>query len=72
MLPLEPFGHAALRAGHDVLVAAQRGMRHNVERAGLAFAPVDDAVIDALAPVPARILLTAGTGRDHRRLAALP
>jgi len=37
--PLAPFGHAALRAGHDVLVAAQGQHAGNVERAGLPFAP---------------------------------
>lgn len=37
--PLAPFGHAALRAGHEVLVAAQRQHGGNVERAGLPFAP---------------------------------
>ena len=36
--PLAPFGHAALRAGHEVLVAAQRQHAANVERAGLPFA----------------------------------
>ena len=38
--PLAPFGHACLRAGHDVLVAAQRQFQGNVERARLPFAPV--------------------------------
>jgi UDP:flavonoid glycosyltransferase YjiC (YdhE family) len=42
VMPLAPFGHACLRAGHEVLVAAQRQHRANVERAGLAFAPVAD------------------------------
>jgi UDP:flavonoid glycosyltransferase YjiC (YdhE family) len=37
--PLAPFGHAALRAGHEVLVAAQGQHARNVERAGLPFAP---------------------------------
>ena len=37
--PLAPFGHAALRAGHDVLVAAQGQHAGNVARAGLPFAP---------------------------------
>ena len=36
--PLAPFGHAALRAGHDVLVAAQGQHAGNVERAGLPLA----------------------------------
>jgi UDP:flavonoid glycosyltransferase YjiC (YdhE family) len=42
ILPLAPFAHACLRAGHDVIVAAQRQHRANVERAELAFAPLDD------------------------------
>lgn len=42
VLPLAPFGHACLRAGHEVLVAAQDQHRGNVERAGLPFAPVAD------------------------------
>ena len=37
--PLAPFGHAALRAGHDVLVAAQGQHAGNVARAGLPHAP---------------------------------
>jgi UDP:flavonoid glycosyltransferase YjiC (YdhE family) len=32
LTPLAPFGHAALRAGHEVLVAAQRQHAGNVER----------------------------------------
>jgi UDP:flavonoid glycosyltransferase YjiC (YdhE family) len=42
VLPLVPFGHACLRAGHEVLVAAQQQHRGNVERTGLPFAPVAD------------------------------
>jgi UDP:flavonoid glycosyltransferase YjiC (YdhE family) len=42
VLPLAPFGHACLRAGHEVLVAAQHQHQANVERAGLPFAPVGD------------------------------
>ena len=41
-LPLAPFGHACLRAGHEVLVAAQRQNSATVERAGLPLALVDD------------------------------
>jgi UDP:flavonoid glycosyltransferase YjiC (YdhE family) len=40
--PLVPFGHACLRAGHEVMVAAQRQHRGNIDRTGLAFTPVDD------------------------------
>jgi len=42
VLPLAPFGHACLRAEHEVMVAAQRQHQANVERAGLAFSPVED------------------------------
>ena len=38
--PLTPFGHACLRAGHEVLVAAQHQYQANVERVRLPFAPV--------------------------------
>jgi UDP:flavonoid glycosyltransferase YjiC (YdhE family) len=41
--PLAPFAHAALAAGHDVLVAAHAPHAGNVERLGLPFAPVDPA-----------------------------
>src|SRR4051794_26712054 len=42
ILPLAPFGHACLRAGHEVMIAAQRQHQSNIDRTGLAFAPVDD------------------------------
>jgi UDP:flavonoid glycosyltransferase YjiC (YdhE family) len=51
VLPLAPVGHAALRAGHGVLVAAQRQHRGNVERAGLPFAPVDDPPAEEWMPL---------------------
>ena len=38
--PLAPFAHACLRAGHEVLVAAQHHFEENVERTRLPFAPV--------------------------------
>jgi UDP-glucoronosyl and UDP-glucosyl transferase len=41
LLPLVPHARAAQRAGHEVLVAAQRGLAENVERTGLPFAPFD-------------------------------
>lgn len=40
--PLVPFASACQRAGHDVVVVAQRGNRGHVERTGLPFEPVDD------------------------------
>jgi UDP:flavonoid glycosyltransferase YjiC (YdhE family) len=42
VLPLAPFGHAARRAGHDVLVVGQRQHAANVARTGLAHVAVDD------------------------------
>jgi UDP:flavonoid glycosyltransferase YjiC (YdhE family) len=42
VLPLAPFGHAARRAGHEVLIAAQRQHERNVGRTGLPHAAVDD------------------------------
>ncbi len=40
--PMVPFAKACVRAGHEVVVAAQRQHAGNVERAGLAFTPFDD------------------------------
>jgi UDP:flavonoid glycosyltransferase YjiC (YdhE family) len=51
VLPLAPFGHACLRAGHEVLVAAQHQHRANVERAGLPFAPVGDPPAEEWMPL---------------------
>jgi UDP:flavonoid glycosyltransferase YjiC (YdhE family) len=51
VLPLAPFGHAALRAGHEVLVAAQRQHHANVERTGLPFAPVGDPPAEEWMPL---------------------
>jgi UDP:flavonoid glycosyltransferase YjiC (YdhE family) len=42
LLPLVPIARACVRAGHEVVVAAQRQHRANVERAGLPFSPVGD------------------------------
>ena len=57
VLPLAPFGHAARRAGHEVLVAAQHQHRANVAAAGLDFAGV-------AAPPPERWMpLMASFGR---------
>jgi UDP:flavonoid glycosyltransferase YjiC (YdhE family) len=40
VIPLASLGHAFVRAGHEVLVAAQHRFSANVERTGLPFAPV--------------------------------
>ena len=40
VMPLAPFGHALVRAGHEVLVAAQDHFEANVARTGLPFAAV--------------------------------
>lgn len=42
LLPITPIARACIRAGLEVLVAAQRQHAANVERAGLAFTPVAD------------------------------
>ena len=49
--PLAPFAHACLRAGHDVLVAAQRQFEANIKRAGLPFSPVDEPSRDEWMPL---------------------
>jgi UDP:flavonoid glycosyltransferase YjiC (YdhE family) len=49
--PLAPFAQACLRAGHDVLVSAQRQFGGNVERLGLPFAPVDEPSRDEWMPL---------------------
>jgi UDP:flavonoid glycosyltransferase YjiC (YdhE family) len=41
LMPLVPHALAAQRAGHEVLVAAQRGLAANVERTALPFAVFD-------------------------------
>jgi UDP:flavonoid glycosyltransferase YjiC (YdhE family) len=42
VLPMAPFGQAAVRAGHEVLVAAQAQNAGNVTRAGLPFTAFAD------------------------------
>jgi len=51
LLPLAPIADACARAGHEVLVAAQRQHQANVERAGLAFSPVGDPPEDEWMPL---------------------
>jgi hypothetical protein len=51
VLPLAPFGQAARRAGHDVLVVAQRQHAANVDRTGLSFALVDEAPPETWMPL---------------------
>ncbi|HVF77944.1 MAG TPA: glycosyltransferase [Solirubrobacteraceae bacterium] len=53
-LPLAPFGHACRRAGDEVLVAAQRQHAANVERTGLALAPVGDPPPEEWIPLMAQ------------------
>src|SRR4051812_23239628 len=54
--PLVPFAHALRRAGDDVLVAAPKGARDLVERAGLPYFaladPPDDEIAAAMADFP--------------------
>ena len=64
--PLAPFGHACVRAGHEVLVAAQRQNEANVKRAGLAFVPVEDPPDDEWMPLMAQFAqldIAAANGR---------
>jgi UDP:flavonoid glycosyltransferase YjiC (YdhE family) len=49
--PLAPFAQACLRAGHNVLVSAQRQFGGNVERLGLPLAPVDEPSRDEWMPL---------------------
>jgi UDP:flavonoid glycosyltransferase YjiC (YdhE family) len=49
--PLAPFAQACVRAGHDVLASAQRQFGGNVERLGLAFAPVGEPSRDEWMPL---------------------
>jgi UDP:flavonoid glycosyltransferase YjiC (YdhE family) len=52
--PLAPFAHACLRAGHEVVVTAQRQFESNVTRAGLPFSPVDEPSRDDWMPLMAQ------------------
>ncbi|MGH2991751.1 MAG: glycosyltransferase [Solirubrobacterales bacterium] len=63
--PLAPFAHACMRAGHKVLVAAQRQNEANVTRAGLEFAPVDDPPEEEWMPLMGRFAeLDIATAND--------
>jgi UDP:flavonoid glycosyltransferase YjiC (YdhE family) len=53
--PLAPFAHACVRAGHEVLVSAQRQFEGNVTRSGLPFSPVDEPARDEWMPLMARV-----------------
>ena len=52
--PLVPFARACLRAGHEVVVSAQRQFEGNVTRSGLPFSPVDEPARDAWMPLMAK------------------
>jgi UDP:flavonoid glycosyltransferase YjiC (YdhE family) len=54
LLPLAPFAHACRRAGHEVLVAAQRQNQAHVDRVGLPFTPVSDPPETEWVPLMAR------------------
>ena len=63
--PLVPFGRAFLRAGHELLVAAQAQHGANVERAGLPFAPVGDPPREEWMPLMAQFAdLDMATAND--------
>jgi UDP:flavonoid glycosyltransferase YjiC (YdhE family) len=52
--PLAPFGHALLRAGHEVHVAAQGQFAANVARAGFELVPLADPPREDWMPLMAR------------------
>lgn len=54
VLPLAPLGHAARRAGHEALVAAQAQHRASVERVGLDCATFDDPPASEWMPLLSR------------------
>ena len=51
--PLAPFAHACVRAGHEVVVSAQRQFEQNVTRLGLPFSAVDEPSRDEWMPLMA-------------------
>ena len=61
--PLVPFANALVRAGHEVVVAAQNQHAANVERAGLELAPVGDPPADEWMPLMGQF---AGLHLDRR------
>jgi UDP:flavonoid glycosyltransferase YjiC (YdhE family) len=58
VLPMAPFGQAAVRAGHEVLVAAQAQNAGNVSRTGLPYAPFADPDPDDWKPLLAEFAAT--------------
>jgi hypothetical protein len=64
VLPLAPFGHACLRAGHDVLVAAQRQHEGNVVRAGMGLAGVEELGVRTAGPGLSQVRVEAGLPAD--------
>jgi UDP:flavonoid glycosyltransferase YjiC (YdhE family) len=63
--PLVPFARACERAGHEVVVAAQRQFEGNVERAGLPFIPFDDPPKEEWMPLMAQFAeLDIATAND--------
>src|ERR671915_1239878 len=52
--PLVPFARACLRAGHEVVVSAQRQFEGNVTRSGLPFSPVGEPERDEWMPLMAK------------------
>jgi UDP:flavonoid glycosyltransferase YjiC (YdhE family) len=65
--PLAPFGHACVRAGHEVLVAAQPLHRANVERNGLPFAPTGNPAPEEWMPLLSE-LSDAGVVEAHEHM----
>jgi hypothetical protein len=65
--PLAAFGHACVRAGHQVLVTAHRGLAANVERTGLACAPLDDPPPESWMPMLSEFAQTP-VAEAHERM----
>lgn len=67
--PLAAFGRAVARAGHEVLVTAQRGLAANVERTGLPCAPLDDPPPESWMPMLSAFA-RAPVAEAHERMIA--
>ena len=67
MTPLAAFGRAFVRAGHEVLVTAHRGLASNVERTGLTCAPLDDPPREAWMPKLSEVAV-APVAEAHERM----
>lgn len=69
VLPLAPFAQAAVRAGHDVLIAAQEGNADNIARTGLPHAPFGEPTGEQWAPLMAEVSRGSIDGANTRMIA---